>query len=121
MKLLEKYFIGGLSVSKIAETEELSEDEVRDRLRSVGINISDGSDYDTITTTIKALGYRSFVLYMHDKGFSPIKAQARQLGVDRNALTRLYDAWRNFSTAQHAPREDAGGDQGEDSEAQGDN
>lgn len=104
-RLLERYFVDGLSVPEIAEADNMLCEEVEADLRQGGVSIPPGHAVDAVTAALQSHGYRSFHQFVVQHGFlEPVKDQARRLGVSRYVLSKLYDAYREFISSTSTGR-----------------
>ena len=103
------YFKHGLSVSRIAEAEGLTREEVVMQLRAVSLNISEKYEHDAVCSSIfEKTDYTSFFEFAQDHSSTPIRDQARSLEVSRGTVTRIYQAFRNY-LAKGDPNGDSSG------------
>lgn len=95
--VLDLYFREGENADAIAELLGLALGEVLTELRLVGLPVSEHVNRDVATSGIKAIGYKSFHDYVSQvTSLNPIQEQAKEIGVSRHALSRLYAAYRNY-------------------------
>jgi hypothetical protein len=117
--LLRALLIDGKGVDQLADELQRPAGDILHALRAAGFSFPHGSLVDTVSAAFGALGYKSFDAFAREHGLLSIRDQALKLGVSRDALSRVYDAYR-VVLAQPSHRRLAGGDQGPGSGPEGD-
>jgi len=105
MSLLREYLVDGRSCRDLAAEHRVSEALVRATLGEKGLRVDSDSVRDPVCAAVGWLGYGSFSRFVHQRGLSPLNAQAQELGVTKAQLKRVYEIFRRLA-------EEEGGDDG---------